>query len=180
MENVENETKQDVENETKKEECIELKNIMYKTMLLNGKTLIETSSSNDLSNLNRFLEKEQQNNDSEPWCKLNKTVKMQKLYGFVEQYKTTNNLDDEESTLLLNFLKDSIDKKKLAKVKEVIYDKETGFIKQIPGLIYNKSNKHFTIKNIEKRVSTSKSLPPKKLHGTIKNKNALKNENDIV
>lgn len=169
-----------MENEMKQEECIELKNIIYKTMLLNGKTLIETSSSDDLSNLNRFLENEQKNNDSEPWCKLNKTIKMHKIYDYVEQYKTANNLDNEESMLLLNFLKDSIDKKKLSKVKEVLYDKETGVIKQIPGLTYNKSNKHFTIKNIEKRVSTSKSLPPKKLHGTIKNKIGLKNQNDVI
>ena len=169
-----------METEIKQEECIELKNIMYKTMLLNGKTLIESSSSDNLSNLNRFLANEQKNNDSEPWCKLNKTVKMHKIYDFVEEYKTTNNLDNEESIILLNFLKDSIDKKKLSKVKEVIYDKETGHIKQIPGLTYNKGNKHFTIKNLDKRVSTSKSLPPKKLHGTIKNKIALKNQNDIV
>jgi hypothetical protein len=169
-----------MENEIKQEKCIELKNIMYKTMLLNGKALTETSSSDNLSNLNRFLENEQKSNDSEPWCKLNKTIKLHKVYDYVEQYKTSNNLDDEESMLLLNFLKTSIDKKKLSKVKEVIYDKETGQIKQIPGLTYNKSTKHFTIKNIEKRVSTSKSLPPKKLHGTIKNKIALKNQNDTL
>ena len=36
-------------------------------------------------------------------------------------------------------------------------------------LTYIKSNKHFTLKNIEKRVSTLKSLPPKKVKGTIKN-----------
>jgi hypothetical protein len=169
-----------MENEIKQEECVELKNIMYKTMLLNGKALTESSSSDNLSHLNRFLENEQKNNDSEPWCKLNKTIKMHKIYDYVEEYKTSNNLDNEESILLLNFLKMSIDKKKLSKVKEVIYDKETGQIKQIPGLIYNKSTKHFTIKNIDKRVSTSKSLPPKKLHGTIKNKIALKTQNDSL
>ena len=38
------------------EECLELKNIKYKTMLLNGNPIKETKSSNDMSNLDLFLE----------------------------------------------------------------------------------------------------------------------------
>ena len=38
---------------------------------------------------------------------------------------------------------------------------------------YTKASKHFTLKNIDKRVSTQKSLPAKKLQGTIKNKPAI-------
>ena len=72
--------------------------------------------------------------------------------------------------LLVLFLKDSLDKKKLSRVKDVIYDKENGVVKEIPALLYTKSNKHFTLKNIDKRVSTLKSLAPKKGNGTIKNK----------
>jgi hypothetical protein len=33
-----------------------------------------------------------------------------------------------------------------------------------------KASKHFTLKNIDKRISTVKSLTPKKPNGTIKNK----------
>jgi hypothetical protein len=37
--------------------------------------------------------------------------------------------------------------------------------------VYNKSNKHFTLKNMDnKRVSTLKSLAPKKVNGTVRNK----------
>ena len=64
-------------------ECQELKNIKYKTMLLNGVQLQETKSSNDLSNLDKFLENDKNNNINEPWCKLNKTIKMRKLQEFV-------------------------------------------------------------------------------------------------
>ena len=46
----------------------------------------------------------------------------------------------------------------------------TGIIKDIPALLYTKSKKHFTIKNVDKRISTLKSLAPKKGHGSIKNK----------
>jgi hypothetical protein len=152
------------------EECQELKNIKYKTMLLNGVPLQETKAANDLSNLDKFLETEKNNNSIEPWCKLNKTIKYKKLLEFVELYKKNKNLNEEESKILSFFLKDSLDKKKLSKVKDVIYDKDTGLIKEIPALSYSKANKHFTLKNIDKRVSTLKSLAPKKGHGTIRNK----------
>jgi hypothetical protein len=153
-----------------KDECQELKNIKYKTMLLNGTPLNETKSSNDLSNLEKFLEAEKINNSNEPWCKLNKTIKTKKLIEFVDVYSKEYNLDVEESDILTVFLKDSLDKKKLSRVKDVIYDKVNGNVKEIPALTYTKSNKHFTLKNIDKRVSTLKSLAPKKTNGTIKNK----------
>jgi hypothetical protein len=166
------------ENITNVEECLELKNIKYKTMLLNGNPLQETKSENDLSNLDKFLEDEKNNNVNEPWCKLNKTIKTKKVLEFVEKYKTEKNLDQEEEKALLTFLKDCLDRKKLQRVKDVIYDKTNGSIKEIPALSYTKANKHFTLKNMDKRVSTLKSLAPKKAQGTIKNKNAAKVSND--
>jgi hypothetical protein len=162
---------------TNNEECLELKNIKYKTMLLKGTPIKETKSSNNLSNLENFLENEKNNNKNEPWCKLNKTIKILKLTEFVESYKKENNLNEEEENLLTTFFKDCLERKKLQRVKDVIYDKETGIIKNIPALHYTKSTKHFTLKNIEKRVSTLKSLPIKKinLNSTIKNKSVLRN-----
>ena len=92
------------------------------------------------------------------------------MIEFIEVYKVNNELDVEESELLLTFLKDCLNRKKLQRVKDVIYVKENGKIKEIPALQYTKSNKHFTLKNIDKRISTVKSLTPKKINGTIKNK----------
>ena len=159
------------------DECQELKNIKYKTMLLNGAPLQETKSSNDLSNLDKFLESEKINNSNEPWCKLNKTIKTKKLIEYVSSYKEEQKLDETEANMLIVFLKNSLDKKKLHRVKDVIYDKDTGIIKEIPALTYIKSTKHFTLKNIDKRVSTLKSLAPKKTHGTIKNKVIVQADN---
>ena len=154
----------------KTEECIELKNIKYKTMLLNGNPLNETKSSNNMLNLEKFLEDEKNNNINEPWCKLNKTTKTKKLLEFVEIYKKSKNLDEEEQKLLVIFLKDCLDRKKLLRVKDVIYDKNNGIVKEIPSLTFTKTNKRFTLKNIDKRVSTIKSLTPKKTQGTVRNK----------
>jgi hypothetical protein len=177
MEQVEhiNECNKDVEihEAVKKDECLELKNIKYKTMLLNGNTFKETKSSNNLMNLDKFLEDEKNNNKNEPWCKLDKTLKTVKLLVFVEEYKKKNELSEEEEVSMIRFLKDCLERKKLQRVKDVLYDKTNGTIKDIPGLIYTKTTKHFTLKNIDKRVSTLKSLPPKKMHGTIKNKNII-------
>ena len=154
--------------ETKNEECLELKNIKYKTMLLKGVPIKETKSSNNLLNLENFLENEKNNNKNEPWCKLNKTIKIQKLIDFVELYKTENKLNEEEENILILFFKDCLERKKLQRVKDVIYDKEKGIVKNIPALHYTKSTKHFTLKNIDKRVSTSKSLSKKTQ--SVKNK----------
>jgi hypothetical protein len=148
--------------QSKKEECIELKNIKYKTMLLNGNPVVETKSSNNLSNLDKFLEEEKNNSKNEPWSKLNKTIKTQKLLEFVSHYKNEKKLNEEQEKSLIVFFKDCLDKKRLTRVKDVIYDKVTGNIKEIPALFYNKSNKHFTLKNLDKRMSTLKSLPSNK------------------
>ena len=122
------------------DECQELKNIKYKTMLLNGAPLHETKSSNDISNLEKFLEDEKINNSNEPWCKLNKTIKTKKLIEYVEIYKKDKNLDENEAKNLVAFLKDSLDKKKLCRVKDVIYDKINGVVKEIPALAPKKVN----------------------------------------
>jgi hypothetical protein len=169
---------QQTQNKQINEECLELKNIKYKTMLLSGIPVHETKSSNDLSNLEKYLENEKNNSKNEPWCKLDKTIKTQKIAEFSKTYKEEKKLTDEETALLVSFLKDCLDKKKLQRVKDVIYDKVVGIIKDIPALSYTKQTKHFTLKNIDKRVSTLKSLTPKKAQGTIKNKVIVdKNDN---
>ena len=161
-------------------ECNELKTLKYKTMIINGLQWPETKSSTDLANLDKFLENEKNNNASEPWSKLDKTAKIRKLTVFADNYKKDNNLDENEYNKLIFFFRDCLDRKKLQRVKDVVYDKINGVVKEIPALSYNKVNKHFTFKNIDKRVSTLKSLTPKKGNGTIRNKvlNNTKENND--
>ena len=68
------------ENEIKKEECSELKTIKYKTMIMQGKPIIQnTSTTNDMTNLDKYLEREKNINKNEPWSKLDKTNKTKKL-----------------------------------------------------------------------------------------------------
>jgi hypothetical protein len=158
------------------DECIELRNIKYKTMLINGVTLNESKSSQSICNLDKFLENEKNNNENEPWCKLNKTIKIKKLTEYVTSvYKNENNLDESECDNLITFLKDCLDRKKLQRIKDVSFDKENGKVKDIPALTYVRSTKHFTLKNIEKRISTLKSLPQKNNKKT-NNQKTIKNK----
>jgi hypothetical protein len=161
--------------ETPPSDCHELKSLKYKTMILNGVSWPETKSSSDLTNLDKFLENEKINNSNEPWSKLDKTAKIKKLTLFADNYKNDNNLTINEYENLLQFFRDCLDRKKLQRVKDVNYNKDTGEIKDIPALHYNKLLNHFTLKNIDKRVSTLKGLTPKKKQGTAKN---IKNKDD--
>ena len=132
----------------------------YKNIASNS-NLVDTKKKTTSHTLNSVLNKKE-DTTNEAWCKLNKTNKLVKLEKYVEEYKSKNDISEDEERLLVIFLKECLDKKKLQRIKDVSYDKTTGIIKDIPGLLYIKSKKHFTLKNNDKRVSTLKSLGPKK------------------
>tara|TARA_A100001015_G_scaffold312774_1_gene418612 strand:+ start:3970 stop:4449 length:480 start_codon:yes stop_codon:yes gene_type:complete len=144
------------------DECHELKTIKYKSMLLNNNAEEKEETVENLSNMENFLEEEKQMNNNEPWTKLNKTNKIIKFTEFVEKYSVDNSISQVEKKCLLNFLNENLERKKLTKTKEVVYDKDSGKLLSIPNLIYNTTSKKFTLKRCDKRQSTLKSLAPKK------------------
>lgn len=148
----------------------ELQPILLKDVpIISKKTKTKTAFEN-LDNLEKYLENEKCSNASEPWSKLDKTAKIKKLTIYADNYKADNNLSDDEYNKLINFFRECLDRKKLQRVKDVNYDKNTGLIKSIPALLFNKTTNNFTLKNIDKRISTIKSLAPKKSQKTFKNK----------
>jgi len=144
------------------DECIELKNIKYKSMLLNSSNEESKETIENISNFDSFLEEENTGNSNEPWIKLNKTIKLVKFQEFVNKYQIDNNITDQEKIDLFKFLANNLDRKRFLKTNEVNYDKDNGIILSIPSLFYNSSNKKFTLKRCDKRQSTLKSLAPKK------------------
>ena len=134
----------------------ELKNIMYKTKFLNEDTA--PSQKNNSENLDLFLDNERENIKKETWSRLDKTIKIQKLDEYVDLMREKNQLSEDEVVGLKAYLANSIDRKKLQCVKDVIYDKTTNKIKSIPCLLFNTVNRTYTLKRSEKRVSTLKSL----------------------
>jgi hypothetical protein len=154
------ETKEDQkEKENDKSEASRVKAMKYKNM---GIPLNNRKNTTSLSNLEAMLETERIENDNENWSKLSKTVKIKKLLIYAEKYREENNLSDEDYNKLILFFKDCLDKKKLQRVKDVEYNRETCEIISIPSLLHNKTSNHFTLKNIYKKVSTIKCLPKKK------------------
>jgi len=145
-----------------KDECVELKNIKYKSMLLNNTIEEKEETKENMSNLDEFLEGEKKNNTGDPWTKLDKTSKLLKFNEFVYSYCIEHNYSGEDKTDMITVLSTNLDRKKLLKTKEVVYDKENGKIISIPSLHYNTTTKKFTLKRCDKRPSTLKSLAPKK------------------
>jgi hypothetical protein len=144
-------------------------------------TATATTTSNNEMNYNlidAMLEKEKQHNKSETWNKLDKTIKIQKLHGFAEKYGKQHSIPLKEVKALKSFFVECLEKSKLQKAKDVIYDKEHHEITSIPSLHFNTTTHNFTLKITDaKRVSTLKSLTPKRL--SAKNNDAVEVQNII-
>lgn len=115
----------------------------------------------NLSALEDLLETEKQNNKLEAWNKLDKTSRVQKLHAFAEKYGKDHGLPVREIKNLKVFFTQSLDKGKLNRAKDVVYDRESREVRSVPSLHFNSESKAFTLKNLDdKRVSTLKCLTP--------------------
>lgn len=167
------------ENDTNNNICIELQNIKYKTMLLNGNNnnnnILNNPEVDNINNMDNILCAERELNIKEPWSKLDKTSKILKIKNYVNNIiDKDNNHTENEKSILINYLINSIDKKRLHKVKDVIYNIDTGNIENIPDLIFNETTRRFTLKRNDKRQSTTKGLGPKTRKNIKNDKNKLK------
>lgn len=118
----------------------------------------------NLSAIDELLENEKQKNKCDSWNKLDKTIKTQKLHAFAEKYGKEHSYSARDVKNLKGFFITCLDKSKLQKTKDVVYDKEIGEITSIPALFFNSTSRTFTLKITDtKRVSTLKSLTPKRV-----------------
>lgn len=128
-----------------------------------------TESSSDV--IDKMLENEKIQNKTESWNKIDKTVKIQCLHAFAEKYGKQMSLPVKDVKSLKSFFVDCLEKGKLQKTKDVVYEKESREITSIPALHFNVSNRSFTLKITDvKRVSTLKSLTPKRVVPTAEEK----------
>ena len=161
-----------------KDECMELKNLKYQTMLLNQKTEKKETQPN-ISNIEKFLEKEQENNIMKPWNKLGKGTKLKKVYEYVDSYLKDKPDKKEYEVALKTYLLECLERKKLQKKKDVIYDMEHNKIKDIPNLYFNEKKKKYSLKRTDKKSSTLKSLPTRKNKSGVKKTRQKKRETKI-
>jgi hypothetical protein len=139
----------------------------YSPSLRPGESLNYYENKKDTNeiNIDMLLDRETQHNKTENWNKLDKTAKIQKLTFFSEKYGKENHLSMKEIKKLKTFLVESLDKSKLQKTKDVLYNKETKEIISIPSLYLNTNTHNFSFKITDtKRVSTIKSLTPKRIN----------------
>ena len=134
----------------------------YKKIMINYPGTSEESEIN-YNVIDNLLEKEKLHNKTETWNKLDKTVKIQKLHAFSEKYGKDNALPMKDIKSLKSFFIECLEKNKLQKTKDVIYDKDAREIVSISTLFFNSTNHTFSLRsNDNKRVSTLKSLTPKR------------------
>ena len=154
--------KNNISDKNKKEKtdyCKELKNIAYKTMLLNGQDIVPDVNNTNNNTLSKYLEDETSANQKENWSKLDKTQKVKKLLTHVELLEKKYTLSDEEVNKCKKYLLKCLERKALSKVKDVLYDKDKGIINSIPNLQFDNTNRVFALKKDEKHISTVKCLP---------------------
>ena len=132
------------------------KNVIHTTPFDGGET--------NLSALEDMLENEKQTNKLAAWNKLDKSSRVQKLHAFAEKYGRDHGLPVKEIKNLKVFFTTSLDKGRLNRAKDVVYDRETREVKSVPSLHFNSESKAFTLRNLDdaKRVSTLKCLTPHK------------------
>ena len=130
----------------------------YKNFIVASGTIADNKKPDDNSTdkIDQLLEKEKQNMNSEPWNKLDKRLKIQKLHAYAEKYGHDNSLPMKEIKALKTFFSECLTKDKLAKVKDVDYSRDTGVITHISSLCLNVGTRTFTLRNLDKKVSTLK------------------------
>ncbi len=154
------------------EECQELKNIKYKTMLLNGNKKVLSSVIKDISNLDLLLDEETEQSKKESWNKLDKSAKMSKINDYIKKLSVQHKLSSQEIKGLKEYLSINLDKKNLQKNKDVSYVKELGILEGIPNLQFNNSTRKFTLKRLMQQ-SALKSLGPTRKKKIKSNKIAI-------
>ena len=157
------------------EKCQELANIEYQNMLVSGNFKTNNSDNkNDIEtifNIEEFLEKEKNLESKLPWNKLNKMKKYEKICIYINKLSEDKDISDKNKKDILSIIKIALNKKKLQRVKEVVYNKETGIIKNIPSIEYDSKEKKLSFNINEKKQSTLKSLAPKK--GSLNKKSKI-------
>ena len=147
--------------EKNKDECIQLKNINYQSMLLKRNSNID-SQRDGTENIDKYLEQEQNKKKNiKPWSKLEKSTKLKKIYTYIENFYEKFKMTELEKKDLKKYMRTCLERKKLQRIKDVIYEIQTGQIKDIPGLSFNEIKRKFVLRKIDKKGSTLRNLAPK-------------------
>ena len=159
----------------KNAECMELKNINYKSMLLKNNIIVDNNKVFS-QNAEELLEKEMKSNKKKQWNKLSMTVKNKKIKKYANKYALENDLNNKNKVLLNKFLKKMLMNNKITRNKDVKYDVSTGELLCVLNISFNPSNNRFTLKSNKSKKSVLSGIYKGK---TVKDKNSKdKNSKD--
>lgn len=167
----------------KKNECLELKNINYKSMLLKNKVVVDNQLIYS-KNAEEILKNEIKSSKKKRWNKLSLTEKNHKIKSFSKRYCSENKMKKKKKKMFDVFLKNLLINKRLSRNKDVEYDVSSGKLMQILNIEFNSKENRFTLKSVDKKKSALSGLSKKNLmkfkNKTHKNKGIknLKNKND--
>lgn len=160
-------------------DCHDLRNIQYKTMLMNGKTMSSNKQTEtNTACIERLLEAEMKINKNVTWARLDKGEKIRKLNEYADNYCCDPINSCSDPTILKQYLLTALDRNRLQKVREVKYNKDTEIIEHIPCLTFNTTTNRFTLNRSDKRVSTLSSLGVG--NTTTRKKRTTKKVNDKI
>ena len=101
----------------KSEECVELKNIKYQTMLINNSNSSPQVVKENIENIDNFLTMEKQHNQKQPWCKLGDGTKIRKLHEYINELCAKNKDNEDRKKKVKSIFKKMFGKKKTSKSK---------------------------------------------------------------
>ena len=78
-----------------KDECIQLKNINYQSMLLKKNSNID-SQRDGTKNIDKYLDEEKRKKNVKPWSKLEKSTKLKKIYKYIEPFHEKLKMTEQE------------------------------------------------------------------------------------
>lgn len=131
--------------------------------------MFEQNDNNDEAKA--LLEKDTTASVNKSWNKLEKNIKIKLLNDYAHDFCGAK---CDNSEILKKYFINCIAQNRLTKITDVIYNKETMKITDIPGLYYNNNNHNFSIRNDGKKSMLS-SLTPKKNKTKRNNEKEAKN-----
>ena len=129
-------------------DCKEYNSLKYKTMIMTGTNIEPTLDSNE-EKINMFLSMDMEKNKKGVWSKLSKTEKVKKIKNYIKNVLAKEHDLTEAELLYANkFFSLWMDRKKLSKNNELIYNQDVGLIEGIEGLSFNVETRKFTINSV--------------------------------
>ncbi len=121
--------------------------------------------------LRDFLDAEAENAYNRPWHRLERGFRLNRLRKFAEAEAAKTQLSPAEVQQLLLVLTKALDRRLLNTKTTVIYEQETGEIKEIKGLImHRQADGKMTFQMLEKKATTMrKRSAPLRSDAAVKN-----------